>query len=431
MREDLQWYAVVTVALTAILLALWAFLAHPELRGGADFVGVINLVFRFVSFRYFPPENVEIPLQLSVARYLWVVVFAFGSLKGIYIALRKDLKISLARYARGHVVIVGLGETAVRVAINLRRAGKSVVIAAGQPDRDVVSRLQRQGAVVILGEPTDPELLKAAGVGRASAIVACDAEVELNLAALGATYDLLPPRAAGANRPTAMVEISDPQLQREIARDELWLPDRSRLRIVPFSIETLAVALHLQALGLGKSAEAASGVSGRYVVLGDGLIAEALIFGLIDRVDADGGHRPELLLLGPDATRIASRLEQALGSAAIDGMLAARDVSLDTVDSATVPPEVAGDPAATAGIFVCTTSTQANLSLGVRLRDLIQSSGNPVPPLHLYIDMHALAESSYRPSLAPDIHLWGSWMPLFQQYADERGDDGSSVGRAR
>jgi Trk K+ transport system NAD-binding subunit len=78
------------------------------------------------------------------------------------------------------VLVCGLGHTGYRVALALRELGQEVV-ALVEEDSPLAARLERHGVAVRRGDWGDAEMLRAAGVERAAAIVLCAEDDMLNL----------------------------------------------------------------------------------------------------------------------------------------------------------------------------------------------------------------------------------------------------------
>jgi Trk K+ transport system NAD-binding subunit len=95
---------------------------------------------------------------------------------------------------RGHVVLVGLGPVGVRTLEELDRLGERVVVVATAPDPRHRAIAARLAVGIVVGVPSDPDTLGAAGIPGARAIVLSgDSDIEnmhAALAAIAAAPDL-------------------------------------------------------------------------------------------------------------------------------------------------------------------------------------------------------------------------------------------------
>src|SRR5918992_3227128 len=93
-----------------------------------------------------------------------------------------------------HVVVVGLGQVGLRLALLLRRCGVSVVALDDQEDGENVGHAKELGLPVVIGRGADPSLLKRLSLDRAIALAAVTADdlenIAVTLAARAQSADL-------------------------------------------------------------------------------------------------------------------------------------------------------------------------------------------------------------------------------------------------
>lgn len=87
-------------------------------------------------------------------------------------------KPSLDKVPKGHVLLLGCGETGSRVLAGLRNAPSEVVVIEGDPS--VVEALARDGVSVLRGDAADPEVLREAHADEALAIISTLRRAEEN-----------------------------------------------------------------------------------------------------------------------------------------------------------------------------------------------------------------------------------------------------------
>ena len=91
-----------------------------------------------------------------------------------------------------HVVVVGLGEVGLRLALLLRRCGVSVVALDDREDGENVGHAKELGLPVVIGRGADPSLLKRLSLDRAVALAAVTADDLENIAVSIAARALAP-----------------------------------------------------------------------------------------------------------------------------------------------------------------------------------------------------------------------------------------------
>lgn len=153
--------------------------------------------------------DAEVSTQLQIARILAPLILAYATFKAIVGLFSERIQDIRARLTRGHTIVMGLGNRGQALVESLLGSGKvvAVEIDAANP---AVSRLRDAGAVVLVGDATDPELLRRAGGTRASNVVsvcgqdAANAQVAANVMRLakGRTGDPI----------SAFVHVGDPRL---------------------------------------------------------------------------------------------------------------------------------------------------------------------------------------------------------------------------
>ena len=174
-------------------------------RRAGDHVGVIigaaallALVLGVVGYRQFVPDRrftehlyrslqlfiifvdpsgssdpAKVPVALEVARFLAPAAAAAASIRAVLALFGQRAAWAWARYfVRDHVVVCGLGPIGARLAVAFRQAGHRVVVVEADGSSAAVAGARAWGVVVLVGDPTDPELLFRAGVGKARYLIA-------------------------------------------------------------------------------------------------------------------------------------------------------------------------------------------------------------------------------------------------------------------
>jgi voltage-gated potassium channel len=105
----------------------------------------------------------------------------FGTLLFNRRARGKEWEMAVASTFQNHILLVGLGHLGFRVATQLHQMDQEVVAIELSPSADLVANTRRLDIPVIPGDGTKEEMLEAAGVRRARAIMLCTQNDSLNL----------------------------------------------------------------------------------------------------------------------------------------------------------------------------------------------------------------------------------------------------------
>jgi Trk K+ transport system NAD-binding subunit len=124
--------------------------------------------------------------------------------------LRKgEWQVAVATTYSDHVVLIGLGHLGFRVARELRHLGDEVIVIEQDPKAELLAQAQELGLLVIEGEASKIETLKAANIEQASAIILCTSNDSINLQ-IGIKAHNLNPKAK------VMVRVFDEDFAQEI-----------------------------------------------------------------------------------------------------------------------------------------------------------------------------------------------------------------------
>jgi Trk K+ transport system NAD-binding subunit len=89
--------------------------------------------------------------------------------------------VALASTYRGHIVVCGLGHVGYRVVQQLLEFGQEVVAIERNPEAPFLDRVRRMGVPVLIGDASDTERLRQAGIEAAQAVVVATNDDLMNL----------------------------------------------------------------------------------------------------------------------------------------------------------------------------------------------------------------------------------------------------------
>ena len=162
-----RWPLIAVLFVTALVLGWIGFdRSLAALGQPASFLDKLYLslqLFVLQSGAVPPP----VPWQLEVARFLAPATTAYATVSAVVVILDEQVSTIRARLSSNHVVVCGLGRLGALIAKGLLGAGYDVVAIEANPQAGSIGACRDAGIVVLVGQATNPDLLRKAGVERA------------------------------------------------------------------------------------------------------------------------------------------------------------------------------------------------------------------------------------------------------------------------
>jgi TrkA-N domain len=229
------------VGVVAFGLGLWGmtwYLPNHNSATPATFWNSLYGTFQLFLIDSAPIQNGgPFPPPLEIARFLAPLATLSGVVGTTRALLADRLRARAARRAVGHTVVCGPPEVAELLADRLRVRGPVVVIDT--PPVDYSERAPTDSTPRVVGDPFDPDVLRAAGVPRASALYLCFPSSATNAALAFAARSLLSAADRSAAPFTCHARVSDVGMVLALRTRAVRLTD-SRFRLNFFTIEQLA-----------------------------------------------------------------------------------------------------------------------------------------------------------------------------------------------
>jgi voltage-gated potassium channel Kch len=147
---------------------------------------------------------------------------------------RQQLQLLALRFARGHVVICGLGEKGLLLIRAFLRRGQRVVVIERDAANPHLTLCRQEGATAIVGDATKSRVLRKASVGSARYLIAVCGDDGANVAVALASRDLARGRRRGAL--TGAVHVASPTLTEMLRETELGAEPVPAFRLEIFSV---------------------------------------------------------------------------------------------------------------------------------------------------------------------------------------------------
>lgn len=219
-------------------------------------------------------EGFQPPLQweLNTGRFLAPVVAAYTALRALAVIFSEQLKSFRLGLLNGHVVICGLGRKGLLFAKRFLDRGESVVVIELDADNDMIESCREYGAVILIGNAADRNLLQKVRVNKAKYLISVCGDDGVNAEVAVHAHELV--RDNKGNVLTCLIHIVDPQLCSLLREQEIETQKVDAFRLEFFNVfesgtrallnefpafspksETHSNRPHILIVGLGKMGE--------------------------------------------------------------------------------------------------------------------------------------------------------------------------------
>jgi hypothetical protein len=176
-----RWALLGGLALLWLALGLWGYTDYYPRLGFFDRLYIALALFRDTTTIYHPQTGPPFPWPLEVSRFLAPVTLVLAGLSAVAAVFAEQFNWLRIRWLyRGHLVVCGLGQFGLRLAIAFDDRGSRVVVVDWVPDSIALSRCRERFIPVLSADATDPQVLRRAGVTRARHLIAVCGDSSIN-----------------------------------------------------------------------------------------------------------------------------------------------------------------------------------------------------------------------------------------------------------
>ena len=177
-----RWTLLGIMALLFLGLGLWGYTELYPRLSFVDRLYVAIALFRDNTTIYSQSAKVPpFPWPLEVARWFAPLTLVLAGLSAIFAVLAEPFnRLRIQALYRRHLVVCGLGAFGLRLASAFQARGERVVAVDTSPSSVALSRCRELSIPVLVGDATDPEVLRRAGLERATRIVAVCGDNSVN-----------------------------------------------------------------------------------------------------------------------------------------------------------------------------------------------------------------------------------------------------------
>jgi hypothetical protein len=226
------------------------------------------------------PLQGPVNIELQIARLLAAVAAFYITIEALLSIFRDQVQALRVRGMKGHTVICGMGQKGVLLADRYREMGERVVVIENDEENPMAGHCMDKGAVVLLGDATDPQLLRKARIFRAQRIIAVCGDDGVNAEVALYARQLVADRKAGAL--SCLAHIVDLQLWWLLRERELRMGTANSFRLSFFNIYQSGARALLNDYPPFTEA-APKGTAPHMLVVGMGRLGESLVINAAKR----------------------------------------------------------------------------------------------------------------------------------------------------
>jgi hypothetical protein len=263
-----EWPVIGLLLILFIVLGFWGFEKHfAALNKHVPFWYKVYLSLQLVTME---SGNIIAPIdwELDLARFLVPLVAGYTVVRTIFALLREQFEMLRLRRTRNHTVVCGLGKKGLLLTKSLFEKGEQVIAIEKDEDNPNIETCRQLNVRVLVGDATDKEILRKAGIKRAKSLVAVCREdgsnAEIAVHARGFMSD-------SSQSLNSVIHIYEPHLCNDLRRQEMLTEKQDRMNVEYFNVfEAGATALLRQFFVLDRS-------DASLLIVGAGKLGESLI----------------------------------------------------------------------------------------------------------------------------------------------------------
>jgi len=232
--KDYLWVLLVILWIGALVLGYVGLLKAARTMG--EKLTPFDLIYRNLQLVMLESGAVPgpVPWELEIARFALPILAAYTAVQALAILFREQTQYVRLWFYRDHVVICGLSRKGLLLAENLLEHGHNIVVIELDEGNDLIEHLRVGGAIVVVGDATDPRMLRRASVHRAKYLIAvCEddgtnAEIAVQAQSMLTEFDRDPL--------TCIIHVVDPRLCELIRENEIGCNTFPGLRLELFNV---------------------------------------------------------------------------------------------------------------------------------------------------------------------------------------------------
>jgi voltage-gated potassium channel Kch len=318
----------------------------------------------------------DVDTKLDIARFGAPLIAGIATITVLLRIFRERVQLFRARFlARGHSVVVGLGDKGSHLVTALRRDDRRVVAIEWDATRPEITGCRERGIPVIVGDATDPVVLRRAGLAHAAHLVTTCGDDGTNVNVVFAAQRHTSRRR---RRPLeALAHIDDPDLRGVLQARAIELWSRSTVLLECFNVFEDAAPMLLEQSPFEDVIVEED--APELLIVGVGRLGQAIASHAAQRWYSDSSLQDKPLgitLMGPDASRRTAALRTLAAELSEAVELRGEDVRAPALDLE--ERVMAVGPRRPAVIFVTAALETNELTTAFALHRSYGESGIPI-----------------------------------------------------
>ncbi|MEW6347863.1 MAG: NAD-binding protein [Thermodesulfobacteriota bacterium] len=229
-----EWPLLLALWAISLWLGYWGFSIYhaqsPEPRYCLD---KLYLALQLFTFESGSVAGDKVSWQLQVARLLSPAAMLYTAFAALALIFREQVERVRIRFMSGHTVVSGLGRRGVIVTQSLLDRGKTVIAIEQDPGNDAIPQVREKGCIVLIGNASDPEVLRKGRVHTAGMLISVCSDDGINAEVAVDARDLSTGRRGDPLR--CIVQINDIDLCHLLMGQELALGRNGSFRLEFFN----------------------------------------------------------------------------------------------------------------------------------------------------------------------------------------------------
>jgi TrkA-N domain/RyR domain len=229
-QQAWEWWAAILGGLAAAGFGAYGLWLYEVANGGpVEFPSIGYHTLQLFAL-HAPHLEHPVPWQLHVGRWLAALVVLGAIARGLAMIFWSECRLFWARFSGDHTVVCGLGRMGMQLAEEFRRQNIPVVAIDISGGTEEIADAYHLGVAVIKGDACSPKILKAAGIDKASRIIAACDDDQKNVAIAAKIGELLT-KTTGSHQAQCWLFISDPRVQEVLRQDGLFPHTGNRYQV--------------------------------------------------------------------------------------------------------------------------------------------------------------------------------------------------------
>ena len=178
--HEYQWLVIIGLWIIVIITGYKGFSDHFRAVGEKiEPSGIFYATLRLFKLAAGDVQGL-VGWELNVARFLAPAVVAYTAIAALTSLFYEQYRMFCLRFYQNHIVICGLGQIGFPLAKEYLCDGEKVVVIEKDKSNDKIQQVKDHGAIVLIGDAVDPNMLYKARVHTASRVIAGSGDEGLN-----------------------------------------------------------------------------------------------------------------------------------------------------------------------------------------------------------------------------------------------------------